>query len=270
MKGRVMNEVRPAAVAGLFYPSSATELRRQVEGFLADATERAPEKSPKALIAPHAGFVYSGPIAAAAFASLASEASLIRRIVLIGPAHRLPVHGLALPGQEAFETPLGIVPVDQEMIDRIASLPQVSVNQAAHDPEHCLEVELPFLQVVLEDFSILPLLVSEVDSAKVVEVLNRVWGGAETRIVISSDLSHYLGYQAACETDWATAQQVLELDEPIEDYRACGARAINGLLAAARQQRLSPRLLDLRNSGDTAGDRSRVVGYGSFGFMVSS
>jgi AmmeMemoRadiSam system protein B len=265
-----MNEVRPAAVAGLFYPSSAAELRRQVEGFVAEATERVREYSPKAVIAPHAGFVYSGPVAGAAFASLASEASLIRQIVLIGPAHRLPVRGLALPGQEAFETPLGVVPVDQEMVDCIASLAQVSVNQAAHEPEHCLEVELPFLQVVLEEFSILPLLVSEVGSAEVAQVLDRVWGGPETRIVISSDLSHYLGYQAAREIDWATAQQVLELDEPIEDYRACGARAINGLLATARQKRMSARLLDLRNSGDTAGDRSRVVGYGSFGFMVSS
>jgi AmmeMemoRadiSam system protein B len=265
-----MNEVRRAAVAGLFYPGSAAELRRQVDGFLAAASERAPERPPKAVIAPHAGFVYSGPVAAAAFAGFASEASLIRKIVLIGPAHRLPVRGLALSGQEAFETPLGVVPVDQEMVGRIASLPQVTVNQAAHDPEHCLEVELPFLQVVLEEFSILPLLVSEVGSAEVAQVLERVWDGPETRIVISSDLSHYLGYQAAREIDWATAQQVLELDEPIEDYRACGARAINGLLVTARQKHMSPRLLDLRNSGDTAGDRSRVVGYGSFGFMVSS
>lgn len=265
-----MNQVRPAAVAGLFYPASSTELHPMVEGFLTEATLREPGYSPKAVIAPHAGFVYSGPVAGSAFACLAADADVIRRIVLIGPAHRLPVRGLALPGQEAFETPLGIVPVDQDLVELISELPQVSINQAAHTPEHSLEVELPFLQVVLEEFSILPLLVSAVSADEVATVLDRVWGGPETRIVVSSDLSHYLSYDAAREVDRATAQQVLELDGSIAEYRACGAQAINGLVEAARRRQMTSRLLDLRNSGDTAGDRMRVVGYGSFGFTVAS
>lgn len=265
-----MSQVRPAAVAGLFYPGSAAELRPMVEGFVAAATPREPGYSPKAIIAPHAGFVYSGPVAGAAFRCFAADADIISRIVLIGPAHRMPVRGLALPGQKAFETPLGLVPVDEELAELMTDLPQVSINRAAHAPEHCLEVELPFLQVVLEEFSILPLLVSAASADEVASVLDRVWGGAETRIVVSSDLSHYLSYDAARQVDRATAQQVLELDESVAESSACGALAINGLLEAARRRQLVSRLLDLRNSGDTAGDRMRVVGYGSFGFAVAS
>ncbi len=265
-----MNEVRPAAVAGLFYPGSAGELEPMVQGFLHDAVLSDPGYSPKAVIAPHAGFVYSGPIAGSAFRCFAEDADVIRRIVLLGPAHRLPVRGLALPGLAAFETPLGTVPVDQKLVERIADMPQVSTNTAAHAPEHSLEVELPFLQIVLDSFSVLPLLVSQVDAEDVAEVLDRVWGGPETRIVISSDLSHYLGYEAAQETDRDTARQVIDLHQPIAEHRACGAVAINGFLAVARQRELAPRLLDLRNSGDTAGDRLRVVGYGSFAFATLS
>lgn len=265
-----MNEVRPAAVAGLFYPGAMEELRPMVDGFLANASGPATGYSPKAVIAPHAGLVYSGPIAASAFACFACDATAIRRIVLIGPAHRLPVRGLALPGQDAFETPLGVVPVDRDLVEAISDMPQVSINTAAHAPEHCLEVELPFLQVVLGEFSILPLLVSAVSSDQVAEVLDRVWGGAETRLVVSSDLSHYLSYDAAQGVDGATAQQILRLEEPIREHCACGSQAINGLLAAARRRGMTSRLLDLRNSGDTAGDRMRVVGYGSFGFAGES
>jgi len=265
-----MSEVRPAAVAGMFYPASEQELRSVVKDCLSDAMPSELGYSPKAVIAPHAGFVYSGPIAGSAFRCFADDAEAIRRVVLLGPAHRLPVRGLALPGQEAFETPLGRVPVDQELVERIAEMPQVSTNTAAHAPEHSLEVELPFLQIVLDSFSVLPLLVSQVSAEDVAEVLDRVWGGPETRIVISSDLSHYLGYEAAQETDRDTARQVIDLHQPIEEHRACGAVAINGFLAVARQRGLAPRLLDLRNSGDTAGDRLRVVGYGSFAFATLS
>ncbi len=265
-----MNEVRPAAVAGLFYPGSTKELRPMVEEFLRDAVLSEPGYSPKAVIAPHAGFVYSGPVAGSAFRCFSADSEVIRRIVLIGPAHRLPVRGLALPGQDAFETLLGTVPVDQELVGRILDLPQVSTNVAAHAPEHSLEVELPFLQTVLDSFSVLPLLVSRVSADDVAEVLDRVWGGPETRIVISSDLSHYLSYEAAQQTDRETAQQVVELRGPVDEHRACGAVAINGLLAAARRRGLASRLLDLRNSGDTAGDRMRVVGYGSFAFATVS
>lgn len=266
-----MSQVRPAAVAGMFYPGSAAQLRPQVESYLAEAMQRGSgHYSPKAVIAPHAGYVYSGPVAGSAFACFEAEAEAIRKIILIGPAHRLPVNGLALPGQTAFETPLGAVPVDQDMVELISALPQVSINRAAHAPEHCLEVELPFLQVVLGEFSVVPLLVSAVSAAEVTEVLDCLWGGSETRIVVSSDLSHYLSYEAAREIDRETAQQVLELQEPVEEHCACGARAINGLLAVARRRQMTSRLLDLRNSGDTAGDRLRVVGYGSFGFAEPS
>jgi AmmeMemoRadiSam system protein B len=265
-----MNEVRPAAVAGLFYPASSDELRPMVQGFLHKAVLSEPGYSPKALIAPHAGFVYSGPVAGSAFRCFETEAEVIRRIVLVGPAHRFPVRGLALPGQEVFETPLGTVPVDRDLVEKISDMPQVSTNMAAHAPEHSLEVELPFLQVVLESFSVLPLLVSQVGAEDVAEVLDRVWGGQETRIVISSDLSHYLSYEAAQDVDRDTSRQVVDLRLPIEEHRACGAVAINGLLAVARHRGLAPRLLDLRNSGDTAGDRLRVVGYGSFSFATPS
>ena len=265
-----MNELRPAAVAGLFYPGAAAELRPMVEGFLREGVPTEPGYSPKAVIAPHAGFVYSGPVAGSAFRCFAEEAEKIRRIVLVGPAHRVPVRGLALPGQDAFETPLGTVAVDQGLVGRISGMPEVSTNTAAHAPEHCLEVELPFLQLVLGSFSILPLLVSHASAEDVARVLDRVWGGAETRIVISSDLSHYLSYEAAREVDRGTAGRVVDLQRPIEEHQACGAAAINGLLAAARDRHLAPRLLDLRNSGDTAGDRMRVVGYGSFSFATTS
>lgn len=241
-----------------------------VQDYLLEGVATEPGYSPKAVIAPHAGFVYSGPVAGSAFRCFAEEAERIERIVLVGPAHRLPVQGMALPGQEAFETPLGAVPVDRELVDRISDLPQVSTNPAAHEPEHCLEVELPFLQIVLGSFSVLPLLVSQVSAEDVAAVLSRVWGGPETRIVISSDLSHYLSYDAARDVDRNTARQVVDLSPPIAEHRACGAVAINGLLAAARQRELAPRLLDLRNSGDTAGDRLRVVGYGSFSFSATS
>ena len=265
-----MNGVRPAAVAGLFYPGLAAELDSMARQFVSDSEFDEPTYSPKAIIAPHAGFIYSGPIAGSAFRCFAAAATTIRRIVLIGPAHRLPVQGLALPGQVAFETALGTVPVDEELVESIADMPQVSINTAAHAPEHCLEVELPFLQIVLESFSILPLLVSRIDAEQLAEVLERLWGGPETRFVISSDLSHYLSYDAAQETDRESARRVVDLEPPIAEQRACGAVAINGLLAAARRHHLAPRLLDLRNSGDTAGDRRQVVGYGSFGFAVPS
>jgi hypothetical protein len=224
------------------------------------------EAGPKAVIAPHAGFVYSGPIAGSALSLLRRESDQIRRIVLLGPAHRVPVRGLALPGVDGFETPLGVVPVDAELVDQVVGLPQVGISREAHAPEHCLEVELPFLQVLLGSFSVLPLLVGDATPGEVAAVLDCVWGGAETRIVVSSDLSHYLEYSQAQEVDARTAEEVMALRSPISVNQACGAGAINGLLVAAVEHGLKASLLDLRSSGDTAGDRSRVVGYGAFAF----
>ena len=265
-----MSRTRPAAVAGLFYPESERELRPLVERYLdLDSTSRL-VPSAKAIIAPHAGYVYSGQIAASAFRCFVQDRNRIRRIVLIGPAHRVPVDGVALPEAAAFATPLGSVRIDPELTARIVEMPWVSTSDEAHAPEHCLEVELPFLQVLLGEFSILPLLVSDVSAGGLADVLERIWGGEETRFVISSDLSHYMSYEVAQELDRETARQVLDMHGHIASHRACGAVAINGFLEAARRQGLMPKLLDLRNSGDTAGDRSRVVGYGAFAFVEAS
>ncbi len=263
-----MPRVRPPAVAGTFYPADPGELRRQVEAHLAAAAPAGPGKRRvKAVIAPHAGYVYSGPIAGSAFAGLSADRDRISRVVLLGPAHRVPLRGLGLPAADGFATPLGEVPVAAEAAAAVRRLPAVCESLAAHAPEHSLEVELPFLQVVLDEFDLLPLVVGDADGEEVAAVLDAVWGGDETRIVISSDLSHYLPYEAARATDRETARAIVDLESPLRRGRACGGVPIDGLLTAARRRGLEARLLDLRNSGDTAGDRQRVVGYGAFDFL---
>ena len=262
-----MNSVRPAAVAGMFYPGSAAELRRDVAAMLASAATQARGRPvPKAIIAPHAGYVYSGPIAASVYARLAPARGTIERVVLLGPVHRVPVRGLALPDARALATPLGEIAVDAAAVAKIAKLPQVCVSGPAHAMEHSLEVHLPFLQEVLGDFTVVPLAVGDATADEVAQVLDALWGGDETLIVISSDLSHYLGYSDAQATDRATAQAILDLKTNISHEQACGGTPVNGLLRTARGRRLKPELIDLRNSGDTAGDRRRVVGYGAFAF----
>lgn len=265
-----MTEARPAAVAGLFYPGSAAELGQAVRFLLDEGSEARPDLLVKGVIAPHAGYVYSGSIAASAFRCFSADRERIRRIVLVGPAHRMRVEGLALTSWTSFETPLGSVPVDRALVESIVDHPLVSISDEAHAPEHSLEVELPFLQGILGQFSILPLLVSEISPPDMADILDRVWGGEETRFVVSSDLSHYMSYEHARDLDQETARQVLEMRGRIAPHRACGAVAIDGFLEAARRHRLTPRVLDLRNSGDTAGDRNRVVGYGSFAFVEPS
>ncbi|MEA2599962.1 MAG: hypothetical protein QOF89_954 [Acidobacteriota bacterium] len=264
-----MASLRPPAVAGMFYPASPEELRAAVEGYLraASAEESAPApKAPKAIIAPHAGYVYSGPIAGSAFRTLSGIAGTIERVVLLGPSHFVPIQGMALPGHEYFVTPLGKVKIEGKGAQAALRLPQVRVVPEAHAREHSLEVELPFLQALLGDFELVPLAVGRAEPEEVAEVLDRLWGGPETLIVISSDLSHYLPYEAAQRMDRETADEILALRALIDPHRACGAASVNGLLHAARSRRLEPRLLDLRNSADTAGDPSRVVGYGAFAF----
>ena len=266
-----MKEVRPPAVAGLFYPADPSTLRREVESHLTAARPATPGAARvKAVIAPHAGYVYSGPTAGFAFAQLAADAARIRRVVLLGPAHRVALRGLGLPGCDEFATPLGDVPVAADAARRIASLPQVTEHPAAHSPEHSLEVELPFLQLVLDDFELVPLVVGDTTGEQVAEVLEAVWGGPETRIVISSDLSHYLPYRTARQVDDETARAIVALEAPLAHGRACGGLAIDGLLIAAGRRDLTSRALDLRNSGDTAGDRHRVVGYGAFDFLEAA
>lgn len=265
-----MSTVRAPAVAGLFYPADPALLAQRVDAFLEEAAARRPAvaTSPKAIVAPHAGYVYSGPIAAAAYAALRPwVAGLGRtaRIVLLGPAHRVAAQGLVLPGADALRTPLGDVSIDLEAAADLASLPQVSVSSAVHAREHSLEVHLPFLQRLVPRFSIVPLAVGAADPAEVAEVLERVWGGEETRIVASSDLSHYLPYGTARRVDEATARAI-EHAEPVQPEQACGSSVINGLAEIARRRGLSIERLDLRSSGDTAGSRDEVVGYGAFAY----
>ncbi|MGD8308180.1 MAG: AmmeMemoRadiSam system protein B [Chromatiales bacterium] len=261
-----MSRTQPACVAGLFYPADAAELRRDVDRFLADARPGRVER-PKALIAPHAGYVYSGPVAAQAYAQLASERAVVERVVILAPAHRYPFRGLARSTAEAFRTPLGEVPVDAAALRSLDDLPQVHELDAAFEGEHSLEVHLPFLQATLERFEIVPLLVGNASGAEVAEVLERLWGGEETLIVVSSDLSHYLDYDSARELDAETTRAIEALEPDALGFdNACGRVPVSGLLLAARRHRLRPTTLDLRNSGDTAGPRSQVVGYGAYAF----
>jgi AmmeMemoRadiSam system protein B len=260
-----MATVRPPAVSGLFYPDDPRELTAMVEGFL-HAGPAAGRSAPKAVIAPHAGYIYSGPIAGSAFHALAAAANTIERVVLLGPSHFVPIRGLALPGDPRFATPLGEVRVEPEGAQAALRLPQVRVIPEAHAREHSLEVEIPFLQALLGEFDLVPLVAGEATGEEVAEVLERLWGGPETLIVISSDLSHYLGYDAAQRADRDTADRILALDGTLHSRQACGAVPVNGLLEVARRRGLTPELLDLRNSADTAGDPSRVVGYGAFAF----
>lgn len=263
-----MNQIRPAAVAGTFYPGQEDILDAEVRTMLARAAN-GPAGSgvyPKAIIVPHAGYVYSGPMAARAYARLVPGHAAIRRVVLLGPVHRVPVRGLAVPGVDFFSTPLGNVAVDQPAITRIRPLPQVVASPAAHALEHSLEVQLPFLQAVLDDFTLVPLAVGDASAPEVAEVLELLWGGGETLVVVSSDLSHFLPYPVAQLVDRDTVQRILSLTGTLTHEQACGGTPINGLLLAARQHHLRAELLGLCNSGDTAGDRRRVVGYASVAF----
>ncbi len=261
-----MGTTRPAAVAGSFYPGETAVLRRAVEGYLT-AAPASELPAPKALIVPHAGYVYSGPVAAVAYAALARGRDRIRRVVLLGPSHRVAFDGLAVPDAEAFETPLGRVPIDAEGVARALALPQVQRLGAAHAREHSLEVQLPFLQLVLSDFSLVPIVVGDASPDEVEEVISALWGGDETLVVVSSDLSHYLPYEEARRLDGATTQAIERLAPgAIGPDQACGRLPIQGLLGAARRRGLRVRTLDLRSSGDTAGARDAVVGYGAYAF----
>lgn len=259
--------IRPPAVAGMFYPGDAESLAAEIDVMLAGAVPSEPTFGvPKALIVPHAGYIYSGPIAARAYALLAPLGGRIQRVVLLGPCHRVAVRGLAVSSAGAFATPLGNVALDQEAIAAVLALPQVIPHDAAHAEEHSLEVQLPFLQEVLGSFRLVPLAVGYASTDEVAEVIDLLWGGPETLIVVSSDLSHYHGYADARRLDRATVDAILHLHLLDDHEQACGATPINGLIEAARRHGLRPTLLDLRNSGDTAGDKSRVVGYASIAF----
>lgn len=257
-------EVRHPAVAGQFYPIQTDRLTDMANRFLRQAVPT--QGSPKAVIAPHAGYMYSGPIAGSALAPLQDRADTLRRIVLIGPSHRVPFEGIACCSQP-YATPLGVVPLDMEAMADLAKLPFVQMYNEAHALEHSLEVELPFLQLILKNFSLVPLVVGNANPGDVATALEWVWGGPETAIVVSSDLSHYLTYHAAQKLDQRTAQAIEQLDGPsIHEDQACGRLPIRGLLMMAEKKGLQARTVDLRNSGDTAGSKDRVVGYGAFVF----
>lgn len=270
-----MPAVRPAVVSGLFYPAEPAMLREEIADDLAEAGEAVAgfgevAQPPKLLIVPHAGYPYCGPVAAQAYARLERWRRRFKRVVLLGPTHRVAMRGLAAPGVDAFETPLGIVTVDQPALESLDDLPQFVRDDRPHAREHSIEVQLPFLQTVLDWFTLVPLVVGDALPEEVAQVLERLWGGDETLIVISSDLSHYLTYEQAKAIDSATARRILALDAGLGLHEACGAIPINGALQAARRHGLAPRLLALCNSGDTAGDRQRVVGYGAFAFEEAS
>jgi len=254
--------VRPAAVAGRFYPGEAGVLRREVGALLADAPHGGPR--PKALVVPHAGYVYSGPTAAAAYALLDGVAHTIRRVVLLGPSHHVALRGAAVPAAAFFETPLGRVPLDREAIVRLVEAGLAGVSDEPHRFEHALEVQLPFLQAQLGDFRLLPVAVGVGRPEGVADLLDAVWGGDETLIVVSTDMSHFHPHAEARAMDQATCAAILARDARLRGEQACGCHALNGLLESARRKDLALRLLDMRNSGDTAGPRDRVVGYASF------
>jgi AmmeMemoRadiSam system protein B len=261
-------KIRPAAVAGSFYPGDPHRLEAKV-GRLLSQVPPSGRAAPKALIAPHAGYVYSGAVAAAAFAQLRARADAITRVVVIGPAHYVPLRGIALSTAQAFATPLGRVAVDRDALAALADLPFVSTMDAAHAPEHALEVELPFLQRVLPRFTLVPLLVGGGTPQEVGAVLARLWGGEETLIVVSSDLSHFHEYETARWRDAATAQRIEAGDwARLGPDDACGRLAIAGLLIEAARHGLAAQRLALCNSGDTAGPRHEVVGYGAWAFSA--
>lgn len=265
-----MHTIRRPAVAGAFYPDNRQVLADDIQALLQAAVrvlgKDIQQMPPKAIVVPHAGYIYSGQTAAMAYARLAAGRKTIKRVVLLGPVHRVAVRGLALPGVDAFATPLGDIELDKAAIALLAGMKQVVVSPAAHAQEHSLEVQLPFLQSVLDDFKLVPLAVGDATPAEVAQVLDVLWGGPETLIVVSSDLSHFLSYAMARAVDQQTVQTILDMKASLTHHQACGGTPVNGLIFAASQHHLHPHLLDLCNSGDTAGDRSRVVGYASFTF----
>lgn len=264
---KTMNtQIRQPAVAGMFYPADPEQLRPMLDQYLQQAADKLSgnEPVPRAIIVPHAGYVYSGPVAASAYARLLPARARFKRVLLLGPSHRVALRGLATSSATHFLTPLGQVPLDRESIERLETLPQVARMDQAHAMEHSLEVHLPFLQSVLDEFVLIPLVVGDADPHEVDEVIQQFWD-EQTLIVISSDLSHYHDYATAQKLDNATSKAIETLRPEAIDYGdACGRNPVNGLLQFAREHNLHATTIDLRNSGDTAGPRDQVVGYGAY------
>ena len=262
-----MTAIRPTAVAGQFYPADPAELARQLDTFLAEAGRRiSPRaKAPKALIAPHAGYVYSGPVAASAYVLAKPLQGQVSRVVLLGPAHRVAFRGMAISTADAWASPLGPVPVDRDFIAALQAVPMLGALETAHAQEHSLEVHVPFLQRVLGRFSLVPVVVGDATPEQVAALLDAAWGGPETLVVISTDLSHYLDYQSCRSLDQSSVDAIQRLDPTrLARDQACGRIPVGGLLLAAKRRGLEIVTLDVRNSGDTAGPKDRVVGYGAW------
>jgi MEMO1 family protein len=260
-----MTSVRPAAVAGTFYPGTAKELGETVIGLLNNSGTDLDMPVPKAIVAPHAGYVYSGSMAAKAYARLIPARGQISRVVLLGPCHRVAIRGLALSSAEVFTTPLGNVRIDKDACEAIEALPQVDIIDATHKDEHSLEVHLPFLQQVLGDFLLVPLVVGDCGNEHIAEVLDMLWGGPETLIVISTDLTHFLDYDTARQIDARTCEAIENMETgAIEREQACGRIPLKGFLTLAKRRGMNVETLGVNNSGDTAGSKDRVVGYGSW------
>ena len=260
-----MQKIREPAVAGTFYPADPAQLKQMLMHYLTDAQTGG--KVPKAIIAPHAGFIYSGPIAASVYARLQAAKDIINQVVLIGPSHRVGFQGLALSTAEQFSTPLGNIEVDTDAVKKIAEFPFIAYLDQAHELEHSLEVHLPFLQTVLKQFSLVPVVAGDAPAEQVCQLLEQFWRKPGTLIVISSDLSHFHNYETAQKLDKETSEIIEHLQyEKLDSGSACGCVPVRGLMLLARKNNLQIRTIDLRNSGDTAGsgDKNRVVGYGAY------
>ena len=253
---------RQPAVAGAFYPDSATVLDSFISELLNDSPQRS--LSPKVLIVPHAGYIYSGPTAATAYKLLEPLKNSVRRVVLLGPSHRVPFEGLALPDCEAFATPLGNIPLDTQTMQALSRFAQIQTLDSAHTQEHSLEVQCPFLQMILKNFKLIPIVVGDATPLAVAEVIDYLWGGPETLIIISSDLSHYHNYEEASYRDNLTVKAIEQLSANLTGGQACGCYPLNGMMKVAQRRGMEVVTLDVCNSGDTAGDKDRVVGYGAF------
>lgn len=268
MDASQMDAVREPAVAGTFYPNDPTALRSMIDDYLpADNGDELVSQAPKAIIAPHAGYIYSGSIAGRAYAQLRPVSGIITRVVLMGPSHRVAFRGMAVPSSTSFRTPLGDIPIASDAIQKIIESPDVGFLDQAHAQEHSLEVHLPFLQSVLGEFDLVPIVVGDANKESVANILTQLWGGDETLIVISSDLSHYEAYSDAQELDKKTKDKIETLDATLVGSDACGCRPVNGLLHYLKHNSLGIETIDIKNSGDTAGDKKRVVGYGAWRVM---
>ncbi|MDB2384641.1 AmmeMemoRadiSam system protein B [Endozoicomonas sp.] len=255
-------KTRQPAVAGAFYPDSPEHLQSMIDEMLEDAPERS--LSPKVLIVPHAGLVYSGSIAASAYRLLESIKAQVKRVVLLGPAHRVSFEGLALPSVDTFATPLGDISLDTEAMQGLLGLQQVHRLDEAHAAEHSLEVQLPFLKACLNQFKLIPLVVGDASPHAVAEVIEALWGDDRTLMIVSTDLSHFHNYEEACHRDGLTVKAIEQFSTSLTGGQACGCYPLNGMLKVAQRRGMEVITLDVRNSGDTAGDKSRVVGYGAF------